>query len=498
MKSGSGRTTPDGLTTADGPPVPEDSFPGNRSITRTGGFLESPITRRQFLAGTAAAGAGAFLAACAAPGASPTGSAALTASAGASATAAKTFALTRPLKVLLANHTGFYAMVTPQWEQRTGVKVEFTREAFGPLPLKLTPAFESGGESWDVVYLWRAWVDLYEKYLEPLDQIGGFKVDDSDMLPVAVEAAKSSSGKWYGLPSNVYTYILYCNKKMFADAGVAIPKTYDEFVAAAKSFTKGDTFGYVDGWAPLYLFPKWCVWYHLNGGDLYGPNGEVRFDDPIAIKATQDMIALLPNMPKEVIESPWGIYDVEAKKVFLGGKAAMIIDYQHIWYEARDKTLSALGDDPVEVAIIPGKGGSLPASGGQFVGECFGVPKTSPYKDAALDLVQHYSNAATQLGLLTRREELHTFEAADESGYPSYRSPYTDASIPTADKKCVDVTFEQQKYKGNRYGTRAGYQKISDVVEAAVSAALHGSDPATEHKKAQAQIDAYLKANPGA
>ena len=162
---------------------------------------------------------------------------------------------------------------------------------------------------------------------------------------------------------------------MFADAGVAIPTTYEQFVAAAKQFTTGDQYGYVDGWAPLYLFPKWCVWYHLNGGDLYGPNGEVRFDDPIAIKATQDMIDLLPTMPKEVIESPWGIYDAEAKKVFLGGQAAMLIDYQHIWYEAQDPNVSALGDDPVEVAIVPGYGGDLPASGTQVVGECLGSPR---------------------------------------------------------------------------------------------------------------------------
>jgi arabinogalactan oligomer / maltooligosaccharide transport system substrate-binding protein len=461
-------------------------------------LLASPLTRRRFLAGTAFAGASAALAACQTGGTSPSPTTRPSGTTGASApaSAAPTFNLDRPLKVLLANHTGFYAMVTPPWEERTGVKVEFTREAFGPLPLKLTPAFESGGESWDVAYLWRAWVDLYEKYLTPLDELG-VQVDESDMLPAAIEAAKGSSGKWYGLPSNIYTYILYCNKKMLADAGVAIPKTYAEFVAAAKQFTSGDQYGYVDGWAPLYLFPKWCVWYHLNGGDLYGPNGEVRFNDPVAIKATQDMIDLLPNMPKEVIESPWGIYDVEAKKVFLGGKAAMMIDYQHIWYEARDPELSALGDDPVEVSIIPGYGGNLPASGGQFVGECFGVPKTSPYKEAALDLIKHYSNAATQLGLLTRREELHSFEPADESGYPSYISPYSDASIPAGDQPAVEATFAQQEFKGNRYGTRAAYQKISDVVEAAVSAAFHGADPAAEHKKAQDEIDAYLAANPG-
>jgi multiple sugar transport system substrate-binding protein len=457
--------------------------------------LVPPLSRRRFIVGSGLAGVGAALAACSGTStASP--SAAASAAATAGATAAATFKLDRPLKVILANHTGFYAMVTPEWEQRTGAKVEFTREAFGPLPLKLTPAFESGGESWDVIYLWRAWVDLYEKYLTPLDEVG-HSVDESNMLPAAVEASKSSSGKWLGLPSNIYTYVLYSNKKMFADAGVKIPTTYDEFTAAAKKFTTGDQFGYVDGWAPLYLFPKWCVWYHLNGGDLYGPNGEVKFDDPIAIKATQDMIALLPSMPKEVIESPWGIYDAEAKKVFLGGKAAMIIDYQHIWYEARDPALSALGDDPVEVTIIPGKGGSLPVSGGQLVGECFGIAKTSPYKEAALDLIKHYSNAATQLGLLTKRTEIHTFDPADESGFPSYIPPYTDPSIPAGDKPIVDATFKQQEYKGNRYGTRAGYQKISDVVEAAVSASFHGADPAAEHKKAQAEIDAFLKANPG-
>ena len=465
-----------------------------RSLDGASRLLRAPLTRRRFLAAGALAGASATLAACA-PWASPLATGKLPTATGTPG-AGPTFALDRPLKVLLANHTGFYTLVTPEWEQRTGVKVEFTREAFGPLPSKLTPAFESGGESWDVVYLWRAWVELYEKYLVPLDELG-HTVDDSEMLPAAKEASLSASGKWYGLPSNIYTYVLYCNKKTFADAGVKIPTTYDEFLAAAKQFTVGDQFGYVDGWAPLYLFPKWCVWYHLNGGDLFGLNGEVRFDDPIAIKATQDMKDLTPYMPKESIESPWGIYDAEAKKVFLAGKAAMLIDYQHIWYEARDPNLSVLGDDPVEVVIIPGKGGGLPASGGQVVGECFGIAKTSPYQDAALDLIKHYSNPATQLGLLTKRDEMHVADPADESGFPSYISPYTDASIPKTDSPIVETTFKQQEFKGNRYATRAGYQKISDVVEAAVSSSLHGADPASTHKAAQAEIDAFLKANPG-
>ncbi len=465
------------------------------------GVLASPLTRRRFLAGTTMAGASAALAACtptAAPSvAAPSSAPAATSGASVAPSEAATFTLERPLKVLLANHTGFYAMVTPEWEQRTGAKVEFTREAFGPLPLKLTPAFESGGESWDVAYLWRAWVDLYEQYLTPFDELG-VTVDESVMLPAAIEAAKGSSGKFYGLPSNIYTYILYCNKKIFADAGVTIPKTYAEFTAAAKQFTTGDQFGYVDGWAPLYLFPKWCVWYHLNGGDLYGPNGEVRFNDPIAIKATQDMIDLLPNMPKEVIESPWGIYDVEAKKVFLGGKAAMMIDYQHIWYESRDPNLSALGEDPVEVAVIPGYGGDLPASGGQFVGRVLRHPEDEPVQGGG---------ARPHQALLERRdparpahpaEELHTFEPADESGYPSYivtvfrldrsRPPTRSASRPRSRSRSSRATAT---------GPALPIRRSPTSSRPRCPRAFHGADPAAEHKKAQDEIDAYLAANPG-
>jgi ABC-type glycerol-3-phosphate transport system substrate-binding protein len=211
------------------------------------------------------------------------------------------------------------------------------------------------------------------------------------------------------------------------------------------------------------------------------------------------MIDLLPSMPADSIESPWGIYDVEAKKVFLAGDAAMLIDYQHLWYQSRDPDLSALGDDPVSVAVIPGKGGSLPASGGQSVGECFAIPKSSTKKDLALKLVNFYASAGTQLGLLTNRDELHTFDPADESGFPSFNAPYEDASIPAADKEIVDVTFAQAKPEidNHRYGTRAGYQRISEIVEAAVSAAFHGEDVKAKHTAAQAEIDKFLADNPG-
>ena len=398
------------------------------------------------------------------------------------------------LNVLLANHTPYYKMITPSFEQGNNATVNFTREQFGLLPAKLATAFSSGAYTWDVVYLWRAWVEQFRKYLTPLDQLG-FTPDTSDMLPVSLKQIKATDNKFYGLPSNVYTYVLYANKKMLDAAGVAMPKTYEDFVAAAKAMTKAGQFGYTDGWAPLYLFPKWCVWLHLNGGSLFSAPGvgdRVNFDSAEAKQATADMKALLPYMPKEVVTSPWGIYDVEAKKVFFAQKAGMIIDYQHIWYEAIDPSVATLQESDLQVAVIPGKS-SGPKSGGQFVGECFAIPKTAKDKQRALALVKYYSNAQSQLGLITKRSQMHTFDPAGEDGFPAYKSDYTNSSISGRDKTQVDVVFEQQKNKGDRYETRPAYQKISDTIEAAVSSVLNGqSSISAAHASAQTALDGVV------
>jgi len=403
------------------------------------------------------------------------------------------------LDVFLANHTPFYAMIGKEFEKKYGAKLNFTREQFGLIPSKLTPAFESGGHSWDVAYMWRAWVEQYRKFLTPLDEIGGFRLPASqkaDMLPVSYKQIKALDGKIYGLPSNVYTYVLYANKKRLDKAGIKLPRTYADFLAACKELTGAGLLGYTDGWAPLYLFPKWCVWLHLNGGELFkGETGPVHFDSAEAMQATQDMIDLLPYMPKESITSPWGIYDVEAKKVFFSQKAAMIIDYQHIWYEAQNPAISKVGPGNVAVGLIPGSKKGGPKSGGQFVGECFVIPRTSEKKEAALQLIRFFSNATQQTGLLTRRAEIQKFDPAGEDGYPAYKSSYKSPRIKAKDRPIVNTTFAQQRYPGKRYETRPAYQAIADAIEAAVSAALNKQkDVEAAHKAGQKAIDKIVAA----
>lgn len=459
------------------------------------------MSRRQFLAVGGLAVGGLALAACSPEAATTTtttpGAAAATTSAGAATTAPPTTAAAGAAKgatldVLMAAHTGSYRLAAQAFEQANDATLNYTVEQFGLMPTLLTPAFESGGHTWDVVYIWRAWMEQYKDFLIPLDELG-LNVDASDFRWEALEASQALDGRFYGMPSNVYTYVLYGNRKRLEEVGVSeLPTTYSDFVDLARELTGDGKLGYTDGWAPLYLQPKWNVWLHLNGGTLYsqGETGDVLFNTPEAMQATQDMKDLLPYMPAESPTSPWGIYDVEAKKVFFDETAAMIIDYQHIWYQGQDPNLSQIGEGNVMVGLIPGGKSGGPQSATQSVGECFAIPKTSQNKEAALELVKFYSSPEAQLGLLTNRAEIAAFDPADESGYPAYTSLYTDPSIPAADQPNIDATLAQAEFPGARYGTRPAYQAIADTIEAAVSSALLGeTDVEAAHAVAQDSLD---------
>ena len=95
------------------------------------------------------------------------------------------------LNVLLANHTPYYAMIKGGFESGNNATINFTREAFALLPAKLSTAFGSGAYTWDVVYLWRAWVEQFRKYLTPLDSLGPVGVS----LRVESQATEVSSAK---------------------------------------------------------------------------------------------------------------------------------------------------------------------------------------------------------------------------------------------------------------------------------------------------------------
>ncbi|MCW3814375.1 sugar ABC transporter substrate-binding protein [Micromonospora sp. DR5-3] len=104
-----------------------------------------------------------------------------------------------------------------------------------------------------------------------------------------VDLNRDSDGHVYGFPQGAQTPVLFYNKKMFADAGVAEPTgdwTYDDLTAAAKKLTRdtnGD--GKPDVWGMRVYSPgfteSWWPMIKAFGGDIVADGGhKVVIDSP--------------------------------------------------------------------------------------------------------------------------------------------------------------------------------------------------------------------------
>ncbi|MEV8528398.1 ABC transporter substrate-binding protein [Streptomyces sp. NPDC052000] len=151
--------------------------------------------------------------------------------------------------------------------------------------------------------------------LTPLDQYG----IDSSGLAKGILSAGTYQGKVYGLAPTVSTIALVYNKDMFAEAGVAVPRTWDELETAAAKLTRPGRYGMaVDANATFEGTWQFLPFLWSNGGD------EKQLDTPQAAQALQLWVDLVKrgSMSKSVLN--WTQADVHDQ--FVAGKAAMMIN----------------------------------------------------------------------------------------------------------------------------------------------------------------------------
>ncbi|MFI6602376.1 ABC transporter substrate-binding protein [Nonomuraea sp. NPDC050536] len=139
-------------------------------------------------------------------------------------------------------------------------------------------------------------------------------------------------GKIYQLPYNSQpTPLVYYNKKLFAEAGItAPPKTYAELVDDAAKLKAKGTNPFVVGGGGKDAFAAGYLWMALVGADVYAKQpdflvkrrkGEVRFSDPLFVRATQKFADLVA---KGYVDKAGLSRDYPStEKAFLDGKGAM-------------------------------------------------------------------------------------------------------------------------------------------------------------------------------
>ena len=116
----------------------------------------------------------------------------------------------------------------------------------------------------------------------------------------ALNAGRASDGKLYCIPREMYTSAVFYNAKMFEENGIAVPKTWDEFMDVCAQFK-------ALGIAPIAydgIFEEYVPWWYIRACErLVGIDalnaacrGEIEWSsDSRFLEAAQDMQALVDN-----------------------------------------------------------------------------------------------------------------------------------------------------------------------------------------------------------
>ncbi|GGD77304.1 ABC transporter substrate-binding protein [Paenibacillus nasutitermitis] len=189
---------------------------------------------------------------------------------------------------------------------------------------KVLTMIAGGGDLPDVMMLAMDKLPIFadKNAIQPLDKYITPQYKDS-LYPVVSEAL-AYKGQTYAVARDITSKVMYLNKKMFDDAGVAYPEadwTWDEFRSIASKLSK-------DGQQWGFYFPKftdgYTSWLMQNGGGYATNDGASllgKAESIEALKFLQEMVTKDKSVPTESQAQQFGTADTAP---FIAGKVAMI------------------------------------------------------------------------------------------------------------------------------------------------------------------------------
>lgn len=212
------------------------------------------------------------------------------------------------------------------------------------------------------------------------------------------------NGRIYGLPTGRQMAPVYYNKQIFADCGVEVPETWDEFLEAVRTFKDAGIVPIVmatrDPWVIAQFFLD--ITGGVGGMELFEgiQTGEVSWDDPRYVKSGQ--------LLQEIVEAGAfpenfsGLAYEEGLPMFTSGRAAMFP--MGTWMTAA--IVSEMDPENVGVFLPPAYDPANCRTHLSQVSKVFGISETCKNKEAAMAFLKLFSEddiqekVVTELGML--------------------------------------------------------------------------------------------------
>ena len=288
-----------------------------------------------------------------------------------------------------------------KFQQQTGVRVNLQVIGWPDLLNKILGATTSG-QGPDVLNIGNTWAASLQATgaFMPFDAKALTAIGGQDKFVPASFATGGVAGKPVtSVPLYGLVYGLYYNKKMFADAGLQPPTTWQELQAAAKKLTvpAKNQYGMVlEGASYTESVHFAFIFGRQNGGQPFDAAGKATFTSDGMIAGVKQYVDL---MGKDKVVNPSNVQyknGPEAPGDFAKGKAAMLMSQNNA-----DNTLQADGMKSGEYGVVPIPTPSpLPAGGKDVASFVAGINlsifKNTKNQDAALKLLKFLTSPEEQ------------------------------------------------------------------------------------------------------
>ncbi len=170
-------------------------------------------------------------------------------------------------------------------------------------------------------------------YYYPINKFPDFEKVRATFLPEAF-ASTEYKGNSYGLPSSGIAFALVCNKEMFDAEGIAPPRTWSEFRAAAKRLTKDtDGDGEVDQYGLVLMGGdkggfayRMVPFFYKAGANIMSDDlTKIEFNSPVGIE-TLALFAQMYQVDHSITPGFLAYGPTETNDMVCGNKAAMAIE----------------------------------------------------------------------------------------------------------------------------------------------------------------------------
>jgi multiple sugar transport system substrate-binding protein len=289
-------------------------------------------------------------------------------------------------------------------KKRFGIDVKMTALAVGPLLEKANQNLKAPTSSYDAIMVLGFAVAqmVGGGYFEPLNKYlskvpagydfpGDFPRGELNYVGYFDPQNGRFGGKTLYLIPGLHggSVVLFYRKDLLKAAGVGVPKTWGQYLAAAKKLNgdgvAGNSMIAKSGDVSMFLV-DWYTRFANAGGVLMSgtpkaKNYTPRLTSPAAVSALQHMVNCVEHADPGVLS-----YDFTASAdAFSAGKTAMMLLWSTIGGPVYNPSSSKVAGK-VGVAVPPGKGTAVRGGWGM------GIPKNAKNKDAAWTVITYLTS----------------------------------------------------------------------------------------------------------